>query len=317
VAAPPQKPKWATFLSDLGSLLADLPATPVGELAPRVIVSVPTGRFTYWFATSGALEKEPKLEVELQAGQRCATWADKRMRDVVLEDAGKDMWKIGPQTKVMKGVHPLLPVPEGTPDGRGTGILAEDYRDDLRQLPGKRNTFHVWFARHCLKPVVIVGTGREHIQRQRATILGEARSWFSAETAALLDDDSSMTSNPNRVLFHPYMVFDAGCDKSNPWIRAVIPRLVITTSWSSRKRMHPGLFQRAPQLIVCNRRVISATEAFSDTKDSTPLPQLQAQIDALGVPPGIFIHAYGEIVQPDSPGMNDDTDDESTEDDYL
>jgi len=316
MATTPTKPKWATFLNDLGALLADLPSTPVGELAPRVIASVPTGRFTYWFATAGALEKDPKLDVEPQVGQRCATWADRRMRDVVLQEASKDTWRLGPGSTVLKGVHPILPVPEGTPDDRGTGILPGDYRDDLRKLPGKRTTFHVWFARNCLKPVVIVGTGREHIQRQRATILEAARDWFTVETAALLDDDSTMTSNVNRVLFHPYMVFDAGCDKSNPWVRAVVPRLVITTSWSSRKRMHPALFQRAPQIIVCNRRVISATEALTDTKDSTPLSELQAQIAALGIPPGIFIHAYGETVQPDSPVVNSDND-ESMEEDYL
>jgi hypothetical protein len=218
---------------------------------------------------------------------------------------------------VMKGVHPLLPVPDGTPEDRGTGILPGEYRDDLRNLPGKRNNFHTWFARHCLKPVVIIGTGRDHIQRQRATILEEARDWFTVETAALLDDDSTMTSNPGRILFHPYMVFDAGCDKSNPWIRAVVPRLVITTSWSSRKRMHPVLFQRAPQLIICNRRVISATEAFADTKDSTPLRDLEAQIINLGVPLGIFIRAYGETVQPDIVVTDTDAEDESTEDDYL
>lgn len=311
---PLSKPAWAEFMHDLGELLASLPATPVGDLAPRVIVSVPTGRFAYWMLAAGALEREPVLDMVPSDGDRVATWFEKRMRDVVIEEAGRESWRLGPQGTVMK-TFPMVPVPEGAPEDRGTGFLPGDYRDNLRQLPGKKNNFHMWFARHCLKPVIIVGTGREHIQRQRAIILEEARHWFSVETAALLDDDSTMTSNVNRILFHPYSVFDAGCDKNNGWIRDVVPRLVITTSWSSRKRMHPRLFQRAPQLILVNRRVISSTEAFTDTADAPELPGLQAKVEALRIPAGVFVRVYGDLVQPDSPaGAKVD---DSAEEDYL
>jgi hypothetical protein len=292
-------PDWGQYLINVGRQLSQIPPVEYGEMAPRVVLSVPTGRFTYWLLTAGALLDSPKLENDCGIGDVVATWDDKRMRDSTISDGGNDRWKLDSGLSVIAGDWPAVKLPEGTPEDRRAARVDKDYRDVLAKLPGKRHNWHKWFAEHCLKPVAIVGTGREHIQRQRETLLRDTPGWFSQETYALLNEDSSATSNPQRMLFHPYMVFDAAVGQERPWLRQMLPRLVIITSWSSRNRIHQSMFSRVPHVIVTNRRVRSSIDVDQDLQGFEDLIDLD-QIINKGRPSSIQVRAFSEIAQGES-----------------
>ena len=237
------------------------------EDALRVVLSVPTGRFTYWMLAAGALEYSPVLNESFAAGDQVACWVNSRMQDVELVDSSPTLWELAPGHKVMKDRFVGCKVPDGTPEERRSAKLKADYKARLMRVSGHEKDYNTWFARHCVKPVVIVGTGREHIQNQRQTLLTHAGHWFSGDTHALLNDESTMTSKPERMLHHPFMVFDADVGSIRPWLRAMVPRLVIVTSWSSQMRKHRSLFSRAPQLIITNRRVRSSAMSEIDLRE--------------------------------------------------
>jgi hypothetical protein len=264
-----------------------------GEPALRVVLSVPTGRFTYWMLAAGALETVPEHSTELRAGDRVACWVHRRMKDVILEEPRPDEWQLEPGNLVRKERFVGVRVPIGTPDDRRSGQLADDYRQRLQQVPGHAQDSHIWFAKQSLKPVVILGTGREHIQRQRVTALDLIPDWFTSDSHALLNDDSTMTSNPLRMLHHPFMVFDADVGKDRRWLREMVPRLVIVTSWASRLRRAPALFSRSPHVIITNRRARSTSDAESYLSE---IPHDRALVSELehGRPPSIGIHAFME-----------------------
>ncbi len=260
-------PSWAKYLQHVGRVLSEVPTVAYGGQALRVVLSVPTGRFTYWMITSGALDFEPEHAQSFGDGDRVACWVDRRMQDVILTDAGLDLWELLPGNKFMKDRFIAVKVPEDTPDARRSAVLETDFRTRLSEVPGRSLNYSSWFARHCLKPVVIIGTGREHIQQQRRTLLEQVPGWFSTDTHALLTNDTGMTSNPERMLHHPFMVFDADVGANRPWLRQMVPRLVVVTSWSSHKRIHDSLFSRAPRVIVTNRRVRSTSAAEIELKE--------------------------------------------------
>lgn len=298
-------PLWATYLQRIGKALSEVPTVEYGNHALRVVLSVPTGRFTYWMLTSGALDFEPDHLQSFGHGDRVACWVDRRMQDVILTDAGDEVWELFPGAKFLKDRFIAVKVPNETPDARRSAVLETDFRTRLSNVPGRKQDYSTWFARHCLKPVVIIGTGREHIQQQRRTLLDQVPDWFSTDTHALLTNDTGMTSNPERMLHHPFMVFDADVGASRPWLRQMIPRLVIVTSWSSQKRMHDSLFSRAPRMIVTNRRVRSTSAAEIELKD---LPQHSEVRDLLeqGRPQGIGLQVYTEVAQGEFNGDSED-----------
>lgn len=284
--------------------MAALPTVECGDSAVRVVLSVPTGRFTYWMLTSGALALQPEHQTDFVDGDRVACWVERRMQDVELESNG-DTWRLTPQTSVLSDRLVAVKVPEGTPDDRRAARLAVDVKDRLRQVPGHERDYYIWYARHSLKPVVIVGTGREHIQHQRRTLLESAPQWFSSDTRALLTDDSTMTSKPERMLFHPFMVFDADVGGNRPWLRQMVPRIVIITSWTSHLRMHRSLFSRAPHIIITNRRVRSAADAEVDGLGHGETDRYDEIIHDRR-PPSIGARAFLESAQGEIDGDLDD-----------
>lgn len=291
-----EPPDWGQYLINVGRLISQLPPVEYGGMAPRVVLSVPTGRFTYWLLTAGALLESPKLENNCVVGDVVATWDDKRMRDSRISMDRDGLWKMDSGNKVQPGEWPVVKLPEGTPEDRRAARVDRDYRDVLAKLPGKQHTWYKWFAEHCLKPVVIVGTGREHIQRQRETLLRDAPNWFTQEALALLNEDSSATSNAQRMLFHPYMVFDAGVGQDRPWLQQMVPRLVIVTSWSSRNRIHQSLFSRVPHVIITNRRVRSAVDVDRDLQGVDGLPSIEKLIED-GRPHSIQVRTFAQVAQ--------------------
>lgn len=306
MALPLKKPEWCDYLERLGRELAALPTVEFGEPSPRVILSLPTGRFSYWMLAAGAFSEQPVHDTNFQPGDRVACWVDRKMRDVDLEEAGTDAWRLSATTLNLKAKFIAARVPEGTPDDRVSAKLGIDMRDRLAKVPGHERDFHVWYASHSLKPVVIVGTGREHVQLQRRILLSEVPNWFGDGTRALLTEDSSMTSKPERMLFHPFMVFDADVGRTRPWLRQMLPRIVITTSWSSHLRMHPALWSSAPQIIITNRRVRSAFDAEMETLGSGETDQFDGLIHT-DRPASVGARAFLVPAQGDLP---DDFDDE-------
>lgn len=292
-------PPWGNYLLRLGRQLANIPPVDFGVPSPRIALSVPSGRFTYWFLTAGALGLDIFPTPRPVAGQRVATWLNSRMQDVDLEETRPGFWRLAPTTQVIAENWPAIQVPEDTPVDRRSAKPPRDYRQALSLLQGRSTDWHVWFAAKCLRPVVIVGTGREHIQQQRQLLLEQVPHWFSPEVAALLDEDSTSTSNPERTLFHPYMVFDAGVGDDRPWLRAMLPRLVITTSWSSLDRMHPALFSRAPQIIITNRRVRSETAASIELAELSRYEGLEHIVDD-GRPDSIGVTVFAATAQGDA-----------------
>lgn len=301
-------PRWGKYLVDLGNALSQIPPVDFGEPAPRVVLSVPTGRFSYWLLASGALEHMPTWDPDCQVGDRVATWDTGRMRDSFLEDAGPDRWRLESGLTVQAGNWPVVAVPENTPADRRAAKVEKNYKLALAALPGRRSDYHRWFASHCLKPVVIVGSGREHIQEQREILLQHASHWFSDETGALLNEDSAMTSNPDRMLFHPYMVLDAGVGTTRPWIRSLRPRMVVVTAWGARQRMHSSLFSRVPHLIITNRRVRSFLEMEDELGTVPTFPELDRIVNN-GRPDGVYATAFSEVAQGDVRSHSDDEED--------
>lgn len=303
---PHKLPEWGVYLEQIGRRLAGLPTVEYGEPQLRTILSLPTGRFAYWMIANGALSEQPEHQKDFAAGDRVACWVDSKMRDVELVEKSADIWGLSGTNSILKSKLIASRVPHGTPDDRVSAQLGVDMKDRLRVVPGHENDYWTWYARHSLKPVVIVGTGREHIQDQRKILLHDTPHWFADDTRALLTEDSTMTSKPERMLFHPFMVFDAGVGGSRPWLRQMVPRIVITTSWSSHLRIHPATWSRAPHVIITNRRVRSASDAEVETLGGGETHEFDELIHA-DRPASIGARAFLVTAQGETP---DDFDDE-------
>ena len=77
-------PEWARSIANVGNLLAQLPTTPIGQLAPRLLLSVPTGQYISWMLANGALKADPKLGPDPVIGDRVTVWLNKKMQDIAL-----------------------------------------------------------------------------------------------------------------------------------------------------------------------------------------------------------------------------------------
>lgn len=289
-------PDWGQYLIKVGRQLSQIPPVEYGEMATRIVLSVPTGRFTYWLLAAGSLLDSPTLPNDCGVGDLVATRDDGKMRDSRISDAGEGRWRLDSGNQVIAGNWPVVKLPPGTPEDRRTSRMSENYYENLRGFRGRRADWHKWYATHCLKPVVIIGSGREHIQRQRESLLRDAPNWFADEPRVLLGEDSTATSNPLRMLFHPYMVFDAGVGQERPWLQQMLPRLVIVTSWSSRNRIHQSLFSRVPHVIITNRRVRSAVDVDLDILEYESLPTIE-QIIEKGRPESIQVRSFAQVAQ--------------------
>lgn len=311
------EPSWVTFFKTLGGLLSTIPDAAVGETSPRVIVSVPTGRFSYWLAAGGALEVEQEVFDAWKPGDRCAGLVNNQMQDLIIQSVDKETIRLDANLSLMRDKAPLAPIPAGTPEGRRAARIDHRLLDALKQALPRSAPRRMWYAQHALKPVVIVGTGREYVQQQREILLSEASSWLKPEIAALFYEDSGTVFRASHILFHPFMIFDPMVDKHNPWIREIAPRLTVVTSWSTYKRMNSTLFQRAPQLIVCNRRVGSGMRVFEETKNEQVNPALEDKIQNMGIPPGVFVRVFNATVTPFVDDVDHDDDEFFDEEELL
>jgi len=312
-----EEPGWASFFKKLGALLSELPTASVDGTSARVVVSVPTGRFSYWLAAAGALEVEQNVFDNWKPGDRCAGLVDNQMQDLVISSVDERVLKLTSNLSLMRDMALLAPIPAGTPEGRRAARIDHRLLDALEQALPHGAPKRRWYARHALKPVVIIGTGRDYVQKQRETLLAEVSSWMKPEIAALFHEDAGTVFRASHILFHPFMIFDPAVDKQNPWIREIAPRLTVVTSWSTYKRMNSTLFQLAPQLIVCNRRVGSGMRVFEETKDEPVNADLEETIRGLGIPPGVFVRVFDARVTPFADVVDHDDDEFFDEEELL
>lgn len=304
-----KEPVWAIFFKRLGGFLSTIPTAAIGETSPRVVVSVPTGRFSYWLAAAGALEVEQDVFDDWRPGDRCAGLADNQMQDLVIRSVDEVTIRLSSNLFLMRGKALLAPIPAGTPEGRRAARIDHRLLEALEKALPHGAPRRMWYARHAIKPVVIIGTGRDYVQKQREILLDEVPTWLRPEIAALFHEDAGTVFRASHILFHPFMIFDPTVDKHHPWIREISPRLTVVTSWSTYKRMNSTLFQCAPQLIVCNRRVGSGMRVFEETKDEQVNAALENKIRNLGIPPGVFVRVFDATVTP----FVDDVDHEDDE----
>ena len=303
-----ERPDWATWFYEFGKQVGNNSIVPAGEKSPRFVVSSPTGQFTAWMMAAGALSIEPGTawSDSITPGPRFATWHSflKRMADATFAIDGKGntaSFESAPGNMVSVDIHPARLLPDKTPNERGGAPPKYDLANRLRHIPELENSWYLWWARHCISPVVIIGDGREYLQNQRQELLQKAPEWFDEKARALLSEDSGQTSNPERMYFHPFMVFSPESGNNRPWLRAMKPRLVIVTSWTAYLRRHSSLFAGTPHVIITNRRVPSSLDAAS---------QLQFDQDAHSTghtpPSGIYVQQFDEHVVPDTGELIED-----------
>ena len=298
---PKNPPAWANWFHELGSRAATIPFQESQGKAPRIVVSVPTGQFTTWMIVAGALSAGPPALETPKVDTSYSTWnsAASKMDDCTFNAYTRPnqiVFADHPKTIVTADLWPVKATPEGTPKNRSGAPPRPNLRDELRELPGLKNSWHLWYARQCLSPVVIIGDGREYLQNQREELLEKAPKWFTDEASALLSEDSQQTSNPARMYFHPFMVLHAEVGNKLPWLRAMQPRLVIVTSWSSYTRKHQSLFAGAPHIILTNRRVTSAIDASAFLSISEKSAYETDLLTTHTPPHGVFLKTFNEQV---------------------
>ena len=280
-----------------------------GADAARIVISSPTGQFVPWMIAAGALGVEPGIfpTDPIEEGARYATWnpKKKRMSDttfIAAKSGGRFALGDDPNMTVDGSLQPTRRLPNNTPIDRGGAPPKQSIRDRLRNLPELKNSWHQWWGRNCLSPVVIIGDGRTYLQNQRQEILEKAPNWLTEQARALLSEDSGQTSNEERMYFHPFMVFSPEVGHDKDWLREMRPRLVIVTSWTARKRMHPSLFAGAPQILITNRRVPSSLVAASELR----LRGSFSEVTAPRQPPaGIHAVSFQERVTQDLGDMEE------------
>jgi hypothetical protein len=298
---PARAPDWVTSLSNTGLQFARFPNTPIGQLAPRLLVSVPTGQYVAWILANGALQASPKLGIEPSIGDFVTVWLNKKMQDVEVVARGDDEWEIRDATSYMKGKVgvdriPGVVLPEDTPDDRGFGQPTPEYRTQLAQLGANYARI---YAEHCGSPIVIIGDGREFLRGQRDELVNDAHNWLDKDSSVLLDQESGQVSNPDRILFHPFMILSPEVAQSNPWLRTISPRLVIVTRWSYYRRMDPALFASSPMVVIANRRVENNWNAIDETDELQDLDEKFRSMELGSFPNGIFVRKFvGRVEHP-------------------
>ena len=307
------KPQWASWFENLGHFVSHLPCVEAGSTSPRLVVSVPTGQYVAWLIAAGALSfPYEHLPIdEINEENTFATWLTpkKKMGDTTFIHSGKRRFKFEnfPTTSVDLDLQrvPARILPVDTPTDRGGMSPDRDIKDLVKGIPALNTTWHRWWAFNCLSPVVIIGDGRAYLQNQREEILEKAPSWFDDYARVLLSEDSQQTSNPERMYFHPFMVFSPQVGNSKSWLRAMKPRLVIVTSWSSYTRKHQSLFAGVPHIILVNRRVKSSIDAASFLSlDQSASRESDAKLPS--PPNGVHIRAFNYNVGYDLGDLEED-----------
>ena len=299
MAIPKNPPEWAKAISAVGRTMAQQPTTSVGEMAPRLLLSVPTGQYVSWILANGALQAPPKLGPDPVIGDKVVAWLNKRLLDVTVKPYGVNQWEINDEGAKRGEIGERVPgtlLPVDVPEKRGVGRPTKEYRVRLAEIPGMKFNSSVYYSEQCMSPVVIIGDGQEYLQNQRDEIVDIANSWLDDKTSILLDQDTLQVSNPDRILFHPFMIFSPNVAKANPWIRALTPRLVIVTRWSYFRRMDPSLFAGAPMIVLANRRVGDNWNAIDETGEYRNLTPAFKELKLGSFPNGIFARKFSTRV---------------------
>jgi hypothetical protein len=295
-----QPPQLVSAFSNLGEVMATLPNSDLGSRAPRLLLSVPTGQYVAWFLANGAILAPPKIGDEPQVGDRVTVWLDQKMQDLQIEQKSETDWIVrGDSARAGKiGVDriPGVKLPDNVPEDRGQGRPSNAYRQRLSELPNMKNGYSVFYERQCYSPVVIIGDGAEYLSRQRQELIDEAPTWLDEQSRLLLDQDTLQVSNPDRILFHPFMIFSPRVGQNNPWLRSMVPRLVIVTRWSYYKRMDPTLFASSPMVILANRRVSDNWGAIDETSSEGDLPERFSGITLSDLPVGVYARKFSSRV---------------------
>ena len=297
---PVHVPEWARSIANAGKLLAQLPSTPIGELAPRLLLSVPTGQYVSWMLANGALQADPKLGQDPVIGDRVTVWLEKKMQDVEVCARGDLEWEIRDGTSRKEGKIgvdrvPGVVLPQETPSDRGFGQPTPEYRKQLSVMGANYSQI---YAEQCGSPVVVIGDGKEFLRSQRDELVNVAHDWLDTKSAVLLDQESGQVSNPNRILFHPFMILSPDVAQSNLWLRTISPRLVIVTRWSFFRRMDPALFASAPMVVIANRRVENNWNAIDETDGRQDLQDDFSSMKLGQFPNGIFVRKFVSRVEP-------------------
>ncbi len=305
---------WAAYLISLGRRLASLPTVGFGEPAPRVAVSVPTGRFSYWLLAAGALSTQPTLDHGFTEGETVTTWIRHPFRIADFElMREQNEWVLTPTDKWQKDSLKAVRTPTDAPEKRRAARLSVEVADYFRKLENESGPWYASYAQHCLRPVVVIGRGREHINDQRRILLENVPHWFGDEQLRLLSRENHGTSEGNQMLFHPYMVLDERVGVQRPWVRSLTPRLTVVTSWASHTATVPSLFSRRPRVTIVNRRVRSSA-LFNDARPTLAVSPDLATIIERDRPSGIDVVAYTTPAEPLSTleigGGYDEEDDE-------
>jgi hypothetical protein len=307
MAIPKNSPEWAKAISAVGRTMAQQPTTPVGEMAPRLLLSVPTGQYVAWMLANGALQAPPKLGPDPVIGDKVVAWLNKHLLDVSVKPYGEDQWEIsdvGTKRGALASRVPGVVLPIDTPTQRGVGRPTQEYRLRLAGIPGMKNNYSIYYSEQCMSPVVIIGDGQEYLQNQRDEIVEIANNWLDHKASILLDQDTLQVSNPDRILFHPFMILSPNVAKANPWIRSLTPRLVIVTRWSYFRRMDPALFAGSPMIVLANRRVGDNWNAIDETDEYQTLTPAFKELKLGSFPNGIFARKFSTRVN--APVYDDD-----------
>ena len=300
VVLPAHAPEWSRSIANAGNLLAQLPTTPIGQYAPRLLLSVPTGQYVSWMLANGALRADPKLGQDPVIGDRVTVWLNKKMQDVEVKARENLEWELRDGTsykmgKIGKERVPGVVLPQETPNDRGFGQPTPEYRKQLSQMGANYSQL---YADQCGSPVVVIGDGKEFLRSQRDELVNGANNWLDSKSAVLLDQDSGQVSNPDRILFHPFMIFSPEVAQLNSWLRTISPRLVIVTRWSYFRRMDEALFASAPMVVIANRRVEKNWNAIDETDENQELGEDFRSMKLNQLPNGIFARKFVSRVEP-------------------
>jgi len=300
MAVPKNAPDWAMAISAVGRTMAEQPNTTVGELAPRLLLSVPTGQYVAWMLANGALQAPPKLGSEPVIGDKIVAPLGGRLIDVKVTPVGENSWEVRDGGSYIPGSLderiPGVVLPVDVPEDRGNGKPTKEYRAKLAALPGLKHIYLKYYCEQCMSPVVVIGDGQEYLQNQRDEIVEIAQRWLDVNAAVLLDQDTKQVSNPDRILFHPFMILSPGVAKANPWIRSLTPRLVIVTRWSYYRRMDPALFAGSPIVVLANRRVGNNWNAVDETDEYQIHTSAFNELKLQSFPNGIFARKFSTRV---------------------
>lgn len=264
-----QRPDWAATAFKIGAELASKPNAGVGDRKPVVFLSVPTGQFLAPLLMAGALTAPPKIadpRAILGETFRAVSFdGESQVRDL---DVTLDERPFQQETRVpmfqsggywRKTDHPVLRLPPNVPDDRGVRELNrrdwEVIKQEFRAFSERpKPSAEIWWASHCLSPVVIVGESLEYVDKQRQLLVDQAAGWFEREVMPFVRYSKPGTSNADRVLHHPYSYLTTDADKMRPWLRCISPRLVIYTSWRAYSSRVESSFSSSPTVVLVNRR---------------------------------------------------------------